>query len=482
MAAGHKRVLLQSPTGSGKTRTSARIIDSAVAKGKRALFLVGGRVLVKQAHRSFLDLGIDAAILMAGMPYQRSAPVQVASVHTVFARLEYLDWLEPDLIVTDECHEADTKMWAAIRERWPAAFEVGLSATPKPGTVYSAMAKGPGYRWLIDEGYLVKPRYFSVKESDSELLKLSGGEFTEKSQEAAFERITLVGGVVEHYRRFARGRPTVLFGPSVAVSRKNADDFNAAGIAAFHMDADTPQEERDAAFAAITAGELHVICNYNVLSRGFDSPAISCVIVERETKSLATWIQMVGRGLRAYPAKSDCIVLDLGENIYRFGCFVEDPVEWTLEGKARPEEERQREREQRPVKDVTCTACHFVYRAAAACPNCGHKPERPYREAKAEERRDTELSEVRPKSRRKEYSPADKRRWHAMLRYWQQYKGKQPLWADFTFEQKFGHLPKPEHVGGAPVYPDKEVAGYIRSRMIAWAKRRQSQSQYAGHD
>ncbi len=396
LAQSHRKVIMQSATGSGKTRTSAHIVESAVRKGKRVLFIVSGRTLVKQALDSYTALGIDAAVLMAGNTYRTDAPVQVASVHTVYSRLAYLDWLEPNLIITDEAHEAskDSGMWAAIRARWPDAYEVGLTATPKPTDVYTAMARGPSCESLIAEGYLVRPRYFSVKESDSELLKLSGGDYTEASQAAAFEKLTLIGGVVKHWQTFAEGRPTVLFGPNVATSRRNAELFNEAGIPAFHIDAETPQDERQAAFAAVADGSLKVLCNYGVLGRGFDCPVISCVIVERETKSLTTWIQIVGRGLRSYLGKTDCVVIDLGENVHRFGCFVTDPPEWTLDGKRDPQVEREEKLEAKPRKDVTCSQCHLVYKAAARCPGCGFTPEARAVEWTQDERRDAELCEV----------------------------------------------------------------------------------------
>lgn len=397
MKQGHKRLLIQSPTGAGKTRISAGIADSAVAKRNRVLFVVSGRQLVTQALASYEALGIDAAPLMAGFAYRKDALVQVASVHTLCSRLHTLDWLEPALIISDEAHEAassESGMWQRIRERWPHAFELGLSATPRPTKSYSALLTGPSYEWLISEGYLVRPRYFSVKESDSELLKVSGGDFTEVSQAAAFEKLTLIGGVVKHWQTFAEGRPTVLFGPNVATSRRNAELFIEAGIPAFHIDSETPHDERQSAFHALADGSLKVICNYAVLNRGFDCPAVSCVIYERETKSLAAWIQAVGRGLRSYPGKTDCVVLDLGENYYRHGDFVDDPVEWTLDGRQSAEKEREEKLEAKPRKDVTCSQCHLVYKAAARCPGCGFTPEARSAEVTQDERRDAELCEV----------------------------------------------------------------------------------------
>ncbi len=477
LSQSHRKVIMQSATGSGKTRTSAHIVESAVRKGKRVLFIVSGRTLVKQALDSYTALGIDAAVLMAGNTYRTDAPVQVASVHTVYSRLAYLDWLEPDLIITDEAHEAskDTGMWAAIRARWPNAYEVGLTATPKPTDVYTAMARGPSCESLIREGYLVRPRYFSVKESDSELLKLSGGDYTEASQAAAFEKLTLIGGVVKHWQTFAEGRPTVLFGPNVATSRRNAELFNEAGIPSFHIDSNTPQHERQAAFEAIACGDLKIICNYGVLGRGFDCPAISCVIVERETKSLTTWIQIVGRGLRSYRGKTDCVVLDLGFNIHRHGDFVSDPVTWDISGDVDPQTEREEELKKKP-KDVTCRECAHVYKPAAKCPNCGAIPQKKEAEYEPGARIDADLTEVKPKTRRNLYAFTDKRAFYGGLLYYAATKSKSDGWILNMYLQKFKEPATADVRLAHPTPPSKEVNGFIRSRNIAYAKRKEVQN------
>lgn len=494
MKKGHKRLLLQSPTGAGKTRISAGIADSAVAKRNRVLFVVSGRQLVTQALASYEALGIDAAPLMAGFAYRKDALVQVASVHTLCSRLETLGWLEPALIVSDEAHEAassETGMWQRIRERWPNAFELGLSATPRPTKSYSALLPGPSYEWLIQEGYLVRPRYFSVKESDSTLLKLSGGDYTETSQAAAFEKLTLIGGVVKHWQTFAEGRPTVLFGPNVATSSRNAEMFNEAGIPSFHIDADTPHDERQAAFKALADGTLKVLCNYAVLNRGFDCPAVSCVIYERETKSLAAWIQAVGRGLRAHPGKTDCVVLDLGENYYRHGDFVADPVEWSLDGRQSAEKDREEMLSDKPRKDVKCSQCHLVYKAAARCPGCGHKPEAKPAEYEADERRDAALAEVtlKPTERHKLDSAERKTQVYGELLGLCAEKGWAKGAAYHSYKKLYGVGPSPAVQRDAkPIKPSQDTKDWRKRetqtfmRRQTYAERRRVDVQAAAHD
>lgn len=480
----NKRVLLQAETGAGKTRTSAAIVASAVAKGSVVLFVVSGRQLVTQALASYEALGIDAAPLMAGFVQRQKAPVQIASVHTLCSRMDTLDWLEPNLIISDEAHEGasgDTGMWAQIRARWPRAYELGLSATPRPTKAYSALVPGPGYEYLIRQGYLVQPRFYSVPESEADKLKVANGDYTENSQAEAFGKLTLVGGIVGHYKRFAQGRPTVVFGPNVGTSMRNAELFNEAGIPAFHLDANTPHDDRQAAFKALEDGSLKVLCNYQVLSRGFDSPCISCVILERETKSLRTFIQMIGRGLRAYPEKQDCIVLDLGLNIHRHGDFVSNPPDWTLDGSRETEKEEAEVREANARKDITCSACAFVYPAGPRCTSCGHKPEPKAPEAKDDARIDAELTEIKP-GKKREPTRDEKQDYYCQLKHVQRERGYKPGWVGNTYKAKFGVYPRGLDYDAPPLPPTGDVLGFVKHSLIRHAKARKPQPQPSAHD
>lgn len=482
MAEGNRRVIVRAPTGFGKTRLSAWIVAESVRKGKRALFMVYGKDLVRQAHASYLALGIPAATLMAntrnanGEVYDRSRPVQVASISTLTSRLDRLDWLEPDLIITDECRESIVPGYQAVRRRWPQAFEIGLDATPARadgkglGQVYHDIIHGPEYEWLIERGFLVRPRYFSVPESDSTLLKKNdNGEFTEDSSAAAFEKVVLIGGVVRHWLTYCEGRPTVVFASSVGHSQAVCAQFNEAGVPAFHVDANTDAQTRQAAYDAVAKGDLTVLCNYGVLHRGFDCPPISCVVLEREVNHISSYIQMIGRGLRPWPGKSDCLVLDLGENVYRHRCFVKDPVEWSLDESVSMSEARKEFFEREP-KPITCRACRHVYTRAAACPNCGHKPSAEQLKEAEPEKRKAEIAEVDP-SVGLRATMDEKRRWYQELEAIRLERGYTRGWESYRFRERFGVLPTTHIKHLPPAQPSDEVRRWVRSRDIAWARR-----------
>ena len=475
---GDHLYLLGDFTVTHNTRISAWIALEALRKGRKTLFIVRGRGLVSQAHRSYAELGIPVSILMAGYPYDRSCPIQVASVDTLDSRMDDLDWFEPDLIVTDECRESITNTFNKVRERWPNAYEVGLDATPsRPdgrgmGEVYDAMVSAPDYQWLIENDYLVKPRYFSVVESESQLLKVSAsGEFTEASGEAAFENVVLVGGVVKHWLQFAEDRPTVVFASTVAHSIRIMNQFNEAGISAAHVDANTPDEDRQRYYDDLATGELKVICNYGILHRGWDVTAVSCVILVREVRHISNFIQMIGRGLRKFLGKIDCIVLDLGENVYRHGCFVESPVPWSLDGQTSEEEVKERERSK--PKEIVCSACHFVYSGRPACPNCGHAAPPKADDYEGEER-DATVTEVKltPTERAKSESVEQKRAFYEELLGWCMQNGKKAGFAYYAYKDFYGIFPAGVVQKGAMAEPPSiQTQELMSKRQRAWFAR-----------
>lgn len=425
---GHTRIVGQAPTGFGKTVVAAYIAQSGAGKQNQVLFNVAGRNLVNQTAASFRKFGIETGVIMAGVPTNRNALVQVSSVDTLNSRLGHghYDWLNPEIIVTDEAHESVSARFDYIRETWPNAIELLLTATPSRadgqglGRVATAMVESPPYQELIDKGYLVQPRWFSVQEVDSQYLKMAGGEFTHRSSEEAYQRIVLVGGIIKHWKRYAQDRPTVVFASSVAHAIMICEQFNKEGIPAAHVDADTPDVVRQKHYKDLSEGRIKVITNYGVLGRGWDVTAVSCVQLVREFGFMGNYIQAVGRGLRAHPGKKDCIILDHGENFWRHGDFVVDPVEWSLADGKVIKEEREELRKERKKSEVHCQACHMVY-TGKSCPNCGWTPPPKTREQIEVETREAILAEVKaaPKERASRDTEADKARvlgefiWHA---------------------------------------------------------------------
>jgi ATP-dependent helicase IRC3 len=128
-----------------------------------------------------------------------------------------------------------------------------------------------------------------------------GGDFVETQLEGAFLEANAPHHVVTAYQEHAPGRKALVFTPTVRLARDMAEAFQGAGIAAAALDGTTPQDERRGILRRLHAGETSVVCNCSVLTEGFDSPSVDCIIIARPTKSKPLYIQMVGRGTRPYP-------------------------------------------------------------------------------------------------------------------------------------------------------------------------------------
>ena len=193
------------------------------------------------------------------------------------------------------------------------------------------------------------------------------------------------------------------------------------------------------------------------------------MILQREVNHISAYIQIIGRGLRSYPGKTDCIVLDLGENLYRHGCFVDVPVEWTLEADESAAEARKEALEKEP-KQITCTECAYVYTRRAACPNCGHAPAQKDSEAFVPDEREAEIVEITDtKSLRA--TKEDKARWWQELDGLRLERGYSRGWASWKYKERFGVWPtKVKHL--TSLEPSEEVRRWVKSRDIAWAKRK----------
>ena len=201
---------------------------------------------------------------------------------------------------------------------------------------------------LTEKGYLVPARYFSIAEPDMARVAIVAGDYQVKGAEQVMA--PLLGDIVETWLSRAGGRRTAVFCMSVAHSVSLRAFFAQAGVRAEHVDGTTPNGEREAIFARFASGETQVLCNVLVASIGFDLPALDCIVLARPTKSLVMYLQMLGRGLRPAPGKSDCLILDHSGCVRRLG-FAADERFWTLDGHADLERTR-RERERSEGKEV----------------------------------------------------------------------------------------------------------------------------------
>jgi len=329
IASGVRRIVIVAPTGAGKTTIAGQIVASAVARGRRALFVAHRRELIQQAYRRLLAFGLaetEVGVVMAGERRCRrpGARVQVASIATLRNRPKPL----ADLVFVDECHLAMAKSYRALQEHYRAAVHLGLTATPYRGDgqglehAYDEMVVVATPRQLIDDGYLVEPRVLTIPPDampDLSKVRIRRGDYDERALARIMDQRRLVGNLVEHWLAHAAERRTVAFASSVAHSQHIAARFRDAGVAAEHIDGKTRAKERDAILARLQSGETRVVSNCGVLCEGWDQPSVKCAILARPTKSTGLYLQQAGRILRPWQNMS-ALILD------HAGCALEHGV------------------------------------------------------------------------------------------------------------------------------------------------------------
>ncbi len=399
----HRRVLLQLPTGGGKTILAAKMAENSALKGKRIWFMCHRDFLILQTSQSFTAVGVDHAFIAAGWGYQPFMPVQVCSVATVARRLDALEGMKPDIMVWDECHHLAAGTWAKIQE-WagPTCYHVGLSATPCRldgrglDSAFDDMVLGPTPGWLIEHGYLSPYKVFAPGAPDLTGLHSRYGDYVKAEAEELVDKGAIIGDVVRHYNELSPGRLAIYFAVSVKHSKRIAEAFNAAGVPAMHLDADTPSHEREKAAIAMARRELQVITNVDLCGEGYDLSAqakmpvtIETVGLCRPTKSLALHKQQMGRVLRPKADGSAGIILDhVGGTTEPSLGLPDADVEWSLSGAAKVSDGGGDS-----VPTRQCPKCFHVHRPTPVCPECGHVYEA---KGRAVEEIDGTLREVDP--------------------------------------------------------------------------------------
>ncbi len=483
---GNRRILIVAPTGAGKTVIASHIIKAAEAKNRYVNFLAHRRELINQTSKKLIQFGVEHGILMSGEVPYGATNVQVSSVDTLRARCINTDKMilpHADIVFTDEAHRSLAPTYLKIYDRYGRAIMIGLTATPIRsdgkglGHVYDDMVLCPSIGELIQMGYLAVPRHFCPTIPDLTGVPIRKGDYDPKALDRAMRRRSLVGDVVSHWFRLASDRPSIVFASGVKHSINLRDEFRKAGVKAAHVDGETPKPERDKIIAGLHVGEIQVVCNYGVLTEGFDEPKLSAGIIARPTKNLGLYIQMAGRVLRVADEKEDALIIDHSGNVYEHG-FVQDNHQWVLtEGKALADSNEERQKKLDEKEPITCVNCAYTYTKQLVCPNCGHKPEK---KGKFYDSRAGDLMEVRAEKRRtakkRKFTYEDKRSWYRQLQGYALDKNKSDGWVAHTYKSKFNAWPNVFNVkNDPPIKAEGEVLGYIRHRQIRYAKRKEKE-------
>ena len=376
MALAHPRarVMLQLPTGGGKTLIASQLLGGWTRGGSKAAWLTHRRELSDQTCRVLNNTGVRATNTLEWC-IDEPAPVIIGGVvilmaQTVTRRNRYEGvWEEynpADLLVIDEAHHASAAGWQRAICQWPGRV-VGLTATPwrlaknegfKP--LFEHLILGPQINEMQAHGSLAEAQVLMPAPNELILggIPTYNGDYGEGEIERLNEaRHVWTGGALEYWQEHAGDRQTIIYAVTVHHAERLAAVFNYAGVTAAIILGSTPHEERARRIRQFSNGEMKVLVNVAVATEGFDLPDASCVVLARPTMSLSLHLQMIGRGLRPKSSGGDCLILDLAGNVERHG-LPSDERQWSLEPRG-----SEGEGDVSPV--VRCPDCEGVSPAAS---------------------------------------------------------------------------------------------------------------------
>lgn len=367
MLSGHRRIVVQSPTGSGKTVMFAKNVYDADKKNKRCLIITDRIELLSGSNNTLLSFGIEASIVVSGMKFPpREYKHCIAMSQTLRLRINDKKWSDFfnsfPLIIIDEGHIQEFNIYFIKNAFNNNPYIFAYTATPyrskKQRSLsedYSYLIHGPQIPLLIKEGFLVKDRYFAPKHFDISGLELNSfGDFKESQMFKKFEETVSYKSVIDNWVKIANNTITICFCVNIehtlntcmafnrngikakfivsAISRpKFSHDFNDEQIVRYKQKVALYEKydaymqifsgNRDDIIAEWKAGKFNVLVNTGIYTKGFDFKAISTVLILRSTTSVSLWLQMIGRGSRTYPGKEYFNILDFGSNAERLGMY-----------------------------------------------------------------------------------------------------------------------------------------------------------------
>lgn len=291
--------------------------------------------LISQAADHLNELGLFPTIIAPGYKMTKNV-CYLASVDTLIRR----ELPAVDVIIIDEAHKQTfDKIIRAYQNTTNYNPKIiGATATPvRSGNqtsmhlLYQTIIEPTSISKLLEEGFL-KPCIMYAAKQDFSDIKMTGGDYNNKALYERMNKSRLYAGVIQNYKRFAEGKKTLVFNVNVEHSKKMVQEFRANGYIAEHLDGKTPAFKRRQILKEFKTGKIQVLSNCSVLTTGYDEPSIECVILNRATKSLPLYLQMVGRGSRSFEGKNSFICIDMGSNVYEHGLWEQERT-WNLHKK-----------------------------------------------------------------------------------------------------------------------------------------------------
>lgn len=329
------QLMLQLPTGTGKTVLFSSIIKDLAAVPNTKILIVAHRKELVEQISTWLDrFQVEHGVIISGRKRNLDNSIQVASIQTYTnkANQALMDSFSPDFIIIDEAHHTVAQTYQSLWSKYPKAWKLGVTATPYRlshdsfRSLYSCLITSPSMKDFISQGYLSdyvymvdNPNGDMSKAIDDIKQKSNTGDYVISTLLKKLNVDKYVKYAVACYLRYAKDKKGIVYAISVEHGKNLCNAYESVGVSAEFIDSNTPRKEREDIVDRFRRGETRIMVNCNIFSEGFDCPDIEFIQMTRPTYSLSMYMQQVGRGLRPMRDGSKCIILDNAGMFKKFG-------------------------------------------------------------------------------------------------------------------------------------------------------------------
>ncbi|WP_273273576.1 DEAD/DEAH box helicase [Maribacter polysiphoniae] len=329
-------LLYQLPTGGGKTVIFSEMVRQYLKNHSKKVLVMTHRVeLCNQTSKMLASFGVVNKVVdsKANLDDHERYSCYVAMVETLNNRLNdgILDISDVGLVIIDEAHyNSFTKLFKFFEN----SFILGVTATPLSSNKelpmnrnYDELIPGESIENLIENDFLARAETYQYDMGLTSLEVGSNGDYTVKSSSDLYTSPSMLNKLLEAYTKHSKGKKTLIFNNGIETSIQVYHTFNNAGLPIMHLDNTATKKQRKHILKWFHETPDAILTSVSILTTGFDEPTIDTIILNRATKSLTLYYQMIGRGSRVLNNKSKFTVIDLGNNIYRFGPWGAD-LDW----------------------------------------------------------------------------------------------------------------------------------------------------------
>lgn len=323
-------VMLQMPTGTGKTYLFTSIIKDLLRAYKEFrkeinILVVAHRMeLLEQISDTLTRFDISHGFIQGSKEQHLWKRVQVGSIMSLLTQKNFMNTQRQrfDYIIVDEAHHSLAETYVQLFNLFPEAKKLGVTATPWRLNhesflkLYQTLVPSQQISWFIERGILSDFDYVSIK-PNSEIQRLvdrteiaQTGDFVNADLDNTFNNMRIRSKLYKSYEKFAKGRKGIIYAINRAHASMIAELYSQHGVKAVAIDCETPKDERHCLIERFKVGDIMVLVNVDIFTEGFDCPDVSFIQLARPTRSLALYLQQVGRGLRISKGKERTIILD----------------------------------------------------------------------------------------------------------------------------------------------------------------------------